>query len=131
MRAQALRTSLSWRNWNRHGQDSAATSSAIFSWMSTRTPRIPDQTLAAPARSSLACPIVLYRTRSTAFCRRSSLAAHPRIDLLNARDETLNSGRCRRGRSTDVHLSVIGVLLGLMFLLDGRLLCDPIRVINS
>ena len=37
------------------------------------------------------------------------VAAHPGIDLLNTRDETLNSGRCRRGRRTDVHLSVIGV----------------------
>ena len=40
---------------------------------------------------------------------RPARSRRPGIDLLNARDETLNSGRCRRGRRTDVHLSVIGV----------------------
>ena len=33
------RTRRSWRSWNRHARDSAATWSAILSWLSTRTPR--------------------------------------------------------------------------------------------
>jgi len=37
------------------------------------------------------------------------VAAHPGIDLLDARSEALSNGRCRHGRSADVHLSVIGV----------------------
>jgi len=43
--------------------------------------------------------------------RGRSTAAHPGVDLLNTLNETLNSGRCRRGRSTDVgrYLSVVSV----------------------